>query len=127
MKKRMLIPAKASAFLALPAIFIALIVYMLVIPFDLVFSYKDHEIYRQESVGVLNNFEKASADDEGTMGWDSVYGEDNVEFITYDGEERCNFKNNYGTVKKMMLRRSLKNLFTFAWGEEDFVIEFTAE
>ena len=127
MKNNRIVPIKASLGISVIALFIALITYILVTPFDLVFSYKDNEVYRQESVRVLTNFQKTAQDSEGTSGWEKVYGEKNLNFKTANGDEDCFFADNYGEVKRLLMKTALKNLFTFSWGQESFVIVFTAE
>ena len=121
------IPKKAGMGVAVIALVLALFTFMMVIPFSFVFSYKGSEVYSQESVRVMTNFEKAARDDEGTSGWAKVYGEDNLNFKTLDGDKYCYFEDNYGEVKRLMIRTALKNLFTFSWDQESFVIVFTAE
>lgn len=123
----LLIPPKVGLGIALIAFLVAMMTYMLAVPFDLVFMSGDTEVYRQESVGVLGNVVKNAADDEGSSGWNKVYGENRLTFIAADGENDVYFEENYSEVKKLMMRTALTNLFTFSWAREDFTIEFTAK
>ena len=127
MRDKLLIPAKAGLGIAIIAVLLAMFTYMLVIPFDLVFMDGETEVYRQESVGVLANIEKKAAEDEGSSGWEKVYGDDKLVFIAEDGENDVFFESNYSFVKKLMMRTSLLNLFTFNWDKEDFTIIFYAK
>lgn len=124
---KVLIPPKASPLIALGAVLLALFVYLLAVPFDLAFVSGGAEVYRQESVGVLNNIEDHALNDSGSSGWQKVYGEKKLNFVALDGENEILFANNYGEVKKLMMRKAIVNLFTFAWGEENFTIEFIAK
>ena len=126
-KSTLLIPPKAGVGIAIVAVMVAMLTYMFVIPFDFVFTSGGTEVYRQEAVGVLNNIEKNALDDEGSYGWEKVYGEKALRYVAEDGEEVVHFDKNYGAVKKLMMRTALKNLFTFSWDREDFTIEFCSK
>ena len=97
----------------------------MVVPFNLAFTSGGTEVYRQESVGVMTDLVHNSLDDAGSTGWKKVYGEKKLKFSTVDGENEVLFESNYGAVKKLMMKTAIINLFTFAWSEEDFTIEFT--
>ena len=121
------IPKNASPLVALGAVILAMFVYMMAVPFNFSFVSGGSEVYRQESVGVLSNIENNALSDMGSSGWNKVYGENKLNFAAVDGKDAIYFANNYGSVKVLMMRTAFKNLFTFAWSEEDFTIEFTAK
>ena len=123
---KVLIPKKASPLIALGAVVVAIFLYLMIVPFNLSFVSGGSEVYRQESVGVLTDIGYSALDDAGSSGWKKVYGENKLSFSAEDGEDQVRFEKNYGSVKKLMMKTALKNLFTFAWSEEDFTIEFTA-
>lgn len=124
---KVLIPPKASPLVAIGAVLLAVFIYLLAVPFDIAFVSGGTEVYRQESVGVLNNIEDHALSDSGSSGWKKVYGEKKLNFAAQDGDKEILFADNYGEVKKLMMRKAIVNLFTFAWSEEDFTIEFNAK
>ena len=123
---KVLIPPVAPPLIAIAGVLLAVITYIMVVPFNFSFVSGETEVYRQESVGLLSNVERNAANDEGSSGWEKVYGEKKLSFSAEDGENDIRFEENYGNVKKLMLGIAFKNLFTFAWSEEDFTIEFVA-
>lgn len=116
-------PTIANLGIALLAIVVVLLIYVMLVPFDFVFKDDSGVVFTQRGASVL--FIEGDAKD--TTEGNVVYGEDAAAFYYFDGEESVEFSAPYSDIKMKMLGIAVKNLVTFRWDRECFVLEFNAK
>ena len=119
MAKNKNVPFYVTPILCALAFIVVITLYALFAPFTLVFKADSEEVYRQDSVSVLTNFEKDAARDAES---DVVYGAEALDFRFKSKKGYRVYTSAYKEVKGEMVKRSLVNLLTLKWGEENFEI-----
>lgn len=117
-------PKIANVFVALLITLLLIVLYALLTPFTFVFKTDGEVVYTQEEVKPGWNFAEKAV---GTEGSDVVYSEDAVEF-TYTNAfgKTVVYDDSYGGLRIKMILLAAKNLFTFNWDEENYVVEFNS-
>lgn len=98
--------------------------YAMIASFSLVFKVDGEVVYTQKNVKLFSDFSETAAEDEGS---EIVYGDDALDFcFAKSDNEKIAFEEADSDIKVEMVLLAIKNLFTFKWGEENYVIELNA-
>lgn len=103
---------------------LVLLIYAVMVPFNLVFKVNGEEVLCQSGVSAVSNFEKNASELEGS---EAVYSEDAASFFFVDGDEEVDFESPNFKLRMKMALTAAKNLVTFNWDREYFVIELNAK